>query len=498
MKILIIDDSSTFRKIIAEELADPEYSFVFATDGEEAISIITEDQSFDLIITDVEMPGLNGLETYEKIIDLSFNGVTKCFPIIFVTSSDSMEYRKQGFELGAIEFIQKDFEKGEFKLIVDKILRPLRFSRNFTALVAEDSSVAAKLVIRILNREGINVIYAEDGEEALNKYQENKDHIDLIITDDNMPKIQGTTLVEKIRKEFGDRDTPIMAFTGTDDADSIVTFFRLGANDYITKPYIKEEFVSRVHAQLESHHLKKLFKKNIKQLKDLNQLKDDFLTICSHDLRSPLNVILGYADILDDDNSLQEEQKSYVKSIIKSSNFLLDLINDLLDLRKIESESEINKSPIVFVPFILEVSESMNKVSSSKGVMLNFINQINNEVSRIEGDKVALTRAVNNLLSNAIKFTPKGKKVCLTIGEIGKEFFIEVSDEGIGIREDLIGKVFQKFTKTSQAGTSGEKGTGLGLSITKEIVEKHGGKLTVFSEGEGKGTAFTIYLPKFN
>jgi len=231
-------------------------------------------------------------------------------------------------------------------------------------------------------------------------------------------------------------------------------------------------------------------------LKKLNDTKDRFISIVSHDLRTPFSSILGFTDILlNDDEITTEESKQYIGFIQESAQSMLALVNSLLDWTRLQT------GRIRFEPAKIDLSDQVKKAMDTlagfamkKGITLQ--NLVTVEIN-VFADKNLLAQVFNNLLSNALKFTKGGGSIAVNYAQSDVPRFIEiwVSDTGTGIAKENLSKVFDVDAKFTSEGTAGEKGTGLGLSLVHEIVEKHGGKIWVESK-VGKGTTFKFTLPK--
>lgn len=236
--------------------------------------------------------------------------------------------------------------------------------------------------------------------------------------------------------------------------------------------------------------------KSSDNLKKLNDTKDRFISIVSHDLRTPFSSILGFTDILlNDDEITTEESKQYIGYIQESAQSMLALVNSLLDWTRLQT------GRIRFEPAKIDLFESVKKALDTlsgfaikKGI--TFENLVTDEVN-VFADKNLLAQVFGNLLSNALKFTKVGGTISISFAQSDVPRFIEVwvSDTGVGITKENLAKVFDVDAKFTSEGTAGEKGTGLGLSLVQEIVIKHGGKIWVESK-VGKGTSFKFTLPK--
>ena len=235
--------------------------------------------------------------------------------------------------------------------------------------------------------------------------------------------------------------------------------------------------------------------KTTENLVKLNETKDKFISIVSHDLRTPFSSILGFTDLLLNDEDLTEEEKNqYVKYIRDSSKSMLSLVNSLLDWTRLQTGR---------IKFELERIEASSIIEKSINALSGSAFQKNIELASfvrsdvfIFVDKELIGQVFNNLISNAIKFTKESGSIIISINKSERPRFIEfsVKDNGVGIKEENLKHLFKVESKFTSEGTSGEKGSGLGLSLVKEIIEKHGGKIWVESE-YGKGSDFKFTLP---
>lgn len=227
-----------------------------------------------------------------------------------------------------------------------------------------------------------------------------------------------------------------------------------------------------------------------------NRAKSEFLASMSHELRTPLNSIMGFSELLKQQTAgkLNEKQNRYVENVLNSSNFLLNLINDILDLSKIEAGKIELIVERMSVPIVIDETLLLLKERASKNkVMLR--KEIDPGLEFINADKQRIKQILFNLLSNAIKFSKtEGGTVSVKAKKEGDDLIISVSDTGIGIKKEDIGKLFKEFEQVNSDITRNYGGTGLGLAISKKLVELHGGRIWVESR-YGEGSTFTFYLP---
>jgi signal transduction histidine kinase len=245
--------------------------------------------------------------------------------------------------------------------------------------------------------------------------------------------------------------------------------------------------------------LDELAQANMK-LYEMNRLKSDFLATVSHELRTPLNSILGFSDVLSSINALDDKQKRYVTNIQRSGRMLLEMINDILDLAKMESgKMEVRPSEFRIASLVSAQCDMARPLAEKKNIDLDCEAPAN--LPPVRQDAAKVQQILNNLLSNAIKFTPEGGRIVVS-AESGTEdeLRLTVSDTGIGISPDEQQLVFEKFRQASGALPAGDamtrehSGTGLGLSIVRELCRLLGGDVSLESE-LGKGSTFTVRLP---
>ena len=354
--------------------------------------------------------------------------------------------------------------------------------------------------------------FAGNGIEALEKLRQAEDNYEMILTDINMPEMDGLTLLENLKEHFNNYKAVVVSAYG--DLINIRIAMNRGAFDFITKPIDfadLETTMTKTIAEIRQirNGLKareqlevSIREKEIAELDKIRaersvKFKQQFLANMSHEIRTPMNSVIGLTNLLIK-TPLENQQKKYLNVIKKSSESLLVIINDILDLSKIEA----GKMNFENIPFSLE--DSINtayhtllfKADEKK---LSFTINIDPNVPRtLIGDPTRLNQILINIAGNAIKFTENGG-VTLEINELNRQgnlsmLQFSIIDTGIGIPEDGIGKIFDSFAQAESDTNRKFGGTGLGLTITKQLVELQGGNIKVKST-LGQGTVFIVTIP---
>jgi PAS domain S-box-containing protein len=230
------------------------------------------------------------------------------------------------------------------------------------------------------------------------------------------------------------------------------------------------------------------------EIERANRLKSEFLASMSHELRTPLHTVIGFSELLGEqtEGPLNDKQKRFVGHIHKDSLHLLELINDILDLSKIEAgRLELRREPFDVAAVIEEVLGSIRAQGNAKSIHLTTSVSV---PTALDADRVRFKQVLYNLLSNAVKFTPKGGKIHVNARVLNGLLEVAVTDTGIGIAREEHASVFNKFHQVGATTKGVREGTGLGLAITKHLVEQHGGRISLKSE-LGKGSCFTFTVP---
>ncbi len=272
---------------------------------------------------------------------------------------------------------------------------------------------------------------------------------------------------------------------------SIVSIISYKIKDYELNEVFKIQLKALQDNILEKENAYEVIKKQHKKLEELDKAKNLFLANISHELRTPLNAIIGFSQALDSKifGELNEKQAEYIKDIQISGLHLLGMINEILDISKLEANA-MKFSPVELDPtqVIQEVVNILEPLYKNKNITINFESIFK---GKIKADYQKFQQILYNLLSNAIKFTPKDGKIKILSASNNKNYILKIKDNGIGIEKKYHNKIFKKFVHLNNVYTKNQNSTGLGLTITKELVKLHNGKITLESE-PNKGTTFTM------
>jgi two-component system CheB/CheR fusion protein len=255
----------------------------------------------------------------------------------------------------------------------------------------------------------------------------------------------------------------------------------------ITERKETEKVMGKAHEELEALAT---------ELKRAALVKTEFLSNMSHELRTPLNSINGFSEVLYDETfgPLNVKQKQYVNNVLTSGKHLLLLINQILDMAKIEAgKVKLTLSSLQMKSLLNEISLLVADMVSKKKIEM--VLEIAEDMPNIEADELKVREIIYNLLSNAVKYTPEGGKIGIRAKKADSEIEVVVWDTGVGIASENMEKIFEGFFRVDTPYSRVTEGTGLGLPLSKKLVELHGGKLSVESEGLDKGTSVRFTLP---
>ncbi len=344
--------------------------------------------------------------------------------------------------------------------------------------------------------------------------------VDLILMDINMPGMDGVEACQRIKSVSKLKDIPVIMVTGLAAEEKLEQAFNAGATDYILKPASPAEMIARINSVLElklemerrqSAYVSDLEEKNRElqaafaelekknqELEEASLAKTHILSTATHELKTPLTSIIGYIDIIllrqNKIGPLNEKQQRYLQTAQRNSYRLKSLVDDLLDISRIESGGlELTPAELELWPEIEEIVTAMQTQIDEKNIDL--ILDIPQDICPVLADKLRLCQVLTNLLSNACKYSSQGSRVTIRVREEDAGVRIDVSDTGMGISPEDQERLFTKFFRADNSSTREVSGSGLGLYITKHLIEAHGGRIWASSQ-IGQGTTFSIIWPK--
>lgn len=538
-KILVVDDQPENIHILIENLEE-EYEIIFATNGEKALTFAFSKDRPDLILLDIQMPGLDG---YEVCTILKANADTRDIPVIFITASDQQEDETKGLRLGAVDFITKPFRLPIVEARVKTALRLKDEMDRRMTLAKELEDMNRNLEVRIkektaeleqahehlkMSERKFREIYANAIEGIFQTTSDGR----LISVSPSFAQTLGFESPEEVLATI--RDVTRQLYAHPEDRSrfrqmleqhgeisGFETQFRKKNEAIIdvaiSAREIRDERGNFLHYQgfsvdiTEQKRAKELEIAN-RRLQELDALKSALMSTASHDIRSPMTSILGFAEMIglrftkfflplcEGNKTLIHEAKEINRSlqiIEQEGKRLVRLVKDFLDLSRFESGcSEWHDCPMQITEIIEASTQAIRgQLAGRPELALHIAAEPNLPVMNCDRDR--LMQVMMNLLGNAIKFTEKGSISVQASSTREDAIDVRISDTGPGIPEEEKEKVFEKFHQLRQGVSRNKrsKGTGLGLAICKQIIEHYGGKIWVESV-LGQGSTFIFRIPR--
>lgn len=375
-------------------------------------------------------------------------------------------------------------------------------------LLIDDNESSIGMLVKYLQEVGLDVITARNGRMGLKRAQ--FAHPDLILLDVMMPEMDGFEVCRQLKADSKASDIPVIFMTALHEVQNKVKGFSAGGVDYITKPIQQEEVLARVRTHLKIQAQQRQLQEQaiaLAQARELeesarkaaeraNAAKSRFLANMSHELRTPLNTILGFSQLALQDQTQPPVQQEHLEIIHRSGEHLLTLINDVLDMAKIEAgRTTVNEEGFELQSMLHDLHSMLRLKANQKGLFLKLDCQP--AVPKyVVSDAIKLRQVLINLIGNAIKFTETGGVIIHIASEALNSSLLtlqcSISDTGPGIAPDEMSHLFEPFAQTS-TGRHTQNSSGLGLSISKHFVELLGGELSVSSD-MGKGSVFSFYI----
>jgi signal transduction histidine kinase len=359
-------------------------------------------------------------------------------------------------------------------------------------LVVDDLPQNLQVVGAMLRAAGYQVVPATSGEQAL-RFARNPSP-DLVLLDVMMPDMEGFEVCRRLKAAPETAAIPVIFLTAAVETGRIVQGFGAGAVDYVTKPFNSAELLARVRTHLELKHSRETLERAARQLRSLDNEKNEFLGIVAHDLKNPICSFIGIAQyVLAKPGIERAELKELAEDILLECGRLLQLVQNLLDVNALEQgqlKVQLESCDLAELARTV-VSKYQDKAAAKQQTLAS---DSDAPPSRVWADRGLTSQILDNLVSNALKFSPAGRPVTLGITRVGGRIHCEVRDEGPGLSLEDQKRLFGKFCRLAARPTGGEHSTGLGLSIVKKLIEAMHGK--VWCESElGQGSRFIISLP---
>jgi len=562
--VLLIDDSPTFREALREALEAAGYAVLTAASGEDGLRVAAAERP-DAIVVDSVLPGVDGPTVIRR---LRLDAALRAVPCLLLTGSEDGAAEAHALDAGADAFVRKGEDA---ELVLARLGAMLRSAATGVPertgsllgpkriLAVDDSPTYLAEVAQMLRGEGYDVVAARCGEEALDLLAVQK--ADCILLDLMMPGLGGRATCQRIKAAPVVREIPLIMMTSMEDRATMLDALEAGADDFIQKSGETEVMKARVRAQLrrkqfedenrrirlellaaereaaEARAARELAQSRAElvavlqqkqhalealntQLASANQAKTEFLSTMSHELRTPLNAIIGFSEILRDGlgGSLEPRQREFMVYINDSGRHLLALINDLLDLSKIEAgKADVELEAVELDSLLQDALSVVQDRAQARRVRLAVQGAGRPEPIRV--DRRRLKQIVYNLLANAVKFTPDDGEVLLQARQVDRrqaehglpgfaqgrhlplpdspfQTFVQISvtDTGVGMSPADLDRLFTPFTQIRNELTRRAEGTGLGLATVLRLAQLHDGTAAVTSE-PGRGSCFSVWLP---
>ena len=363
----------------------------------------------------------------------------------------------------------------------------------YKILIVDDVMSNVLLLKVLLTNEKFAIATASNGRQALEQVE--KDNPDLVLLDVMMPDMSGFEVAQHLKSNPNTADIPIIFLTALNSTADIVKGFQVGANDFISKPFNKEELIIRVTHQISLVAAKRLILSKTEELQRTIAGRDKLYSVIAHDLRSPMGSIKMVLNMLIL-NLPSEKIGAEMYELLTMANQTTEDVFSLLDNLLKWTKSQIGKLNVVYQDVdLVEVTDGVIEIFSMVASLKKIrIHEMKPEKMMVNADIDMLKTVVRNLLSNAIKFSKENSEVLVKMEEVDGMAVVSVQDYGCGISEEGQKKLLHTDTHFSTFGTNNEEGSGLGLLLCKDFVVKNGGKLW-FTSKEGEGSIFSFSIP---
>lgn len=476
-KVLLIEDSESFAQVLKNQIeANYGHKTVIAATLKECKNILDQTpEDFFVAVVDLHLPDAQDGEALDLVLDHDI-------ATIVYTGKFSDALREDILNKGITDYVLKTGRHGlEY---VPSLVNRIYLNFNTKVMVVDDSRIARRAMCRLLQSQRFHVLQAASGEEALELLAKNPD-IRIALLDCFMDPMDGFTLASNIRQTHSKEELSIIGVSSQGGQALSAKFIKSGANDFLVKPFMSEEFNCRINQNAE-------FVDQFHALRQSNEQKNTWLGIAAHDIRGPLGIIQSVSELLLKKELTQERRNQIYEMINENSVHMLDLLNNLLEISAIESgKFAIKKSTHNLNDLINQRVTLYNNLAEEKDQRL--VCQLQ-ECPSFNFDAVKVSQALDNLITNAIKYSPMKSQITLQLNVDADTVKLSVLDQGPGVPPEEERLLFGTFQRTSNKTTGGERSTGLGLAICKTIIEGHGGSVGYQPNPKG-GSCFTLSLP---
>ncbi|MBD1806859.1 response regulator [Microcoleus sp. FACHB-SPT15] len=501
-RILLADDNADMRDYV-KRLLSQHYEVETVADGMAALEAVRR-QRPNLVLTDVMMPRLDG---FGLLRELRADPTTKEIPIILLSARAGEESRVEGLEAGADDYLIKPFAARELLARVEANLKLTQIRQEATAALREaqiqlESALVAGAVYtwrwnipeeRLMVNAAFAQLFAVDPIEAAKGlplevfvnaiHEEDRSQVSAAI---DRAIASGEEYVAEYRVRTATGEERWLFARGQVEYDS--------AGNPVAFPGALADITDRKRAEVEREQLLARAQAAREAAEAANRVKDEFLAVLSHELRSPLNPILGWSKLLQTRKLDEAKTAQALSTIERNAKLQAELIEDLLDVSRIlQGKLNLNVRPVNLATTIQSALETVRLAAQAKSIEVDV--SLDPQVGRVSGDTTRLQQVVWNLLSNAVKFTSAGDRVMVRLEQVDTQAQITVRDTGKGIHPDFLSHVFDYFRQEDGKTTRQFGGLGLGLAIVRHLVELHGGTVSADSPGVGLGSTFTVQLP---
>lgn len=369
-----------------------------------------------------------------------------------------------------------------------------------TVLNVDDTEALRYQKTRVLRSAGYEVVEAATGAQALQSVRERLP--DLILMDVKLPDMSGIEVCRQIKTDPASRLVPVIQVSATfiterDQQEGL----QGGADIYLTEPLEPKVLETVVSTLLQLHRTEAGLRETVlreqaarAQAEEATRLKDEFLANLSHELRTPMNIIIGWAHLLRNGPLTDDQKTRAAEAIERAARSQAQLIEDLLDVSRIVTgKFRMEMQDIKLGSLLKSAVDNQRMVASAKQIIVTLTQEAGDVV--IKGDPDRLQQVFWNLLSNAVKFTPANGAVDVRMYKSDSHIVVAVTDTGIGISADFLPHVFDRFRQADSTSTRQHTGMGLGLAIVRHVVELHGGRVRAESGGPDTGSSFIVSLP---